>query len=63
MQCPRDTQTDCYFVKTQEQAEKCLLPNQWGARWSCQAQGDIPQEKQHKEGIKCSVNDVRALTS
>ena len=43
MKCPRNEFEVCYFVKTQEQADKCLLPNQYGARWSCQAQGDVPQ--------------------
>jgi len=40
MDCPRNAQIDCYYVRTQAQADKCLLPNQNGARWSCQAQGD-----------------------
>ena len=42
MKCPRDEWVDCYFVKTQEEAEKCLWPNQYGASQSCQAQGDKP---------------------
>ena len=39
MDCPRNAQIDCYYVRTQAQADKCLLPKN-GARWSCQAQGD-----------------------
>ena len=53
MKCPRNELIDCYFVKTQEQANSCLLPNQkTKARWSCQAQGDIP--------ITCAIVSVES---
>jgi len=50
VKCARDRFVDCWFVKTQEQSDRCLLPNQDGAKYSCQAQGDRPQEVKAETG-------------